>query len=73
MELFTYSLCISQFQAWPSPRATPGVSHIPVAPGVGFSPPSLSRGFARGVLNQSKSSIILKKKRDFRFVSWTTE
>ena len=26
------------------PRATPGDSHIPVAPGVGFSPLSLARG-----------------------------
>ena len=40
------------------PRATPGDSHILVAPGVGFSPRSLARG---GVLNQSKSWIILKK------------
>ena len=37
-------------------------SHILVVPGVGFSLLCLARGFARGgVLNQSKSSIILKK------------
>ena len=46
------------------PRATPGDSHIPVAPGVGFSLLCLAPGSApRGVLNQSKSSIILKKVR----------
>ena len=48
-----------------SPRATPGDSHILVAPGVGFSLLCLARGSARGVvpgvLNQSKSSMILKK------------
>ena len=43
------------------PRATPGDSHILVAPGVGFSPLCLARGVAPGVSNQSKSSIILKK------------
>ena len=43
------------------PRATLGDSQILVAPGVGFLPPSLTRGFSRGVLNQSKSKIILKK------------
>ena len=47
------------------PRVTPGDSHIPVAPGVGFSLLCLAwgsaQGFAWGVLNQSKSSIILKK------------
>ena len=48
--------CISQFQAWP-PRATPGDSHILVAPVVWFFP-ALS---CPRVLNQSKSSIILKK------------
>ena len=42
-----------------SPRATPGDSHILVAPGVG----SLLLCLAQGVLNQSKSSIILKKAR----------
>ena len=42
-------------------RVTPGDSHILVAPGVGFSLLRLARGFARGVSNQSKSSIILKK------------
>ena len=47
-----------------SPRATPGDSHILVAPGVGFSLLCL----ARGGLNQSKISIILEK-RDFCFVS----
>ena len=51
------------YQSIPSltilPRATPGDSHILVAPGVGFSLLCL----ARGVLNQSKSSIILKKAR----------
>ena len=48
------------YQSIPSltiPRETPGDSHILVAPGVGFSLLCL----ARGVLNQSKSSIILKK------------
>ena len=49
------------------PRATPGDSHILVAPGVGFSLLCLARGSARGQspggLNQSKSSIILKKAR----------
>ena len=39
------------------PPATPGDSHILVAPGVGFSLLCL----ARGVINQSKSLIILKK------------
>ena len=47
------------------PQATPGDSHILVAPGVGFSILCLARGSARGlcpgVSNQSKSSIILKK------------
>ena len=43
------------------PRATPGDSHILVAPWVGFSLLCLARGFAPGVLNQSKSSTILKK------------
>ena len=47
------------------PRATPGDLHILVAPEVGFSLLCLARGsargFARGVFNQSKSSIILKK------------
>ena len=47
------------------PRANPGDSHILVAPGVEFSLLCLAWGFARGVLNQSKSSIILKKKRNF--------
>ena len=52
-------LFISQFQAQPCPpRATTGDSHILGAPGVGFS---LLR-LARGVLNQRKSSIILRKK-----------
>ena len=45
----------------PSPRATPGDSHILVAPGVGFSLLCLARGSARRVFNQSKSSIILKQ------------
>ena len=41
---------------------TPGDSHFQVAPGVGFSLLCLARGSARGrVLNQSKSSIILKE------------
>ena len=48
------------------PRAAPGDSHILVAPGVGFSLFS----FARGALNQNKSSIMLKKKRDFRSSSF---
>ena len=41
----------------PPHRATPGDSHILVAPGIGF----LLLYLARGVLNQSKSSIILRK------------
>ena len=49
------------YQSIPSltipPRATPGDSHVLVAPGVGFSLLCL----ARGVSNQSKSLIILKK------------
>ena len=45
------------------PPMTPGDSHIAVAPGVGFSLLCLARGSAPGVLNQSKSSIILKKVR----------
>ena len=53
------------YQSIPSltipPRRPPGDSHILVAPGVGFSLLCLARGSARGVLNQSKSSIILKK------------
>ena len=44
-----------------TPRATPGDSHILVAPGVGFSLLCLARGSSWGVLNQSKSSITLKK------------
>ena len=51
----------------PPPRATLGDSHILVAPGVGFSLLCLARGSVPGVLNQSKSSIILKKC-DFCFV-----
>ena len=47
----------------PPPRATPSDSHILVAPRVGFSLFCLARGFARGFLNQSKCSIILKKVR----------
>ena len=52
----------------PKPDHPPGDSHILVAPGVGFSLLCLARGSARGlapggVLNQSKSSIILKKAR----------
>ena len=43
------------------PWATPGDSHILVAPGVGFSLLCLARGSARGILNQIKGSIILKK------------
>ena len=46
-------------------RATPGDSHILVAPGVGFSLLCLARRSARGVLNQSKSSIILRKRAIF--------
>ena len=50
----------------PPPLGDPRDLHILVAPGVGFSPLSLARWSARGfagggVLNQSKSSIILKK------------
>ena len=58
-----FGLCISQFQAWPSPRATPGDSHILVVPGVGFSLLCLTQGQPPEVLNQSKDSIILKKAR----------
>ena len=51
----------------PPPGATIGDSHILVAPGVGFSFLCLGRGLPgglpRGGLNQSKSSIILKKAR----------
>ena len=43
------------------PGATPGDSHIPVALGVGFSLLCYARGSFREVLNQSKSSIILRK------------
>ena len=59
----------------PPTRAIPGDSYILVAVGVGFSLPCLARGSVRGegeVLNQSKSSIILKK-HDFCFVSYTNE
>ena len=53
------------YQSIPSltipPRATPGDSHILVAPGVGFSLFCLARMFAGGVLNQSKSLTIFKK------------
>ena len=55
------------YQSIPSltipPRATPGDSHILVAPGVGFSLLCLAWGSAPrgGELNQNKSSIILKK------------
>ena len=45
------------YQSVPSLTIPPGDSHILVAPGVGFSPLCL----ARGVLHQSKSSIIWKK------------
>ena len=41
----------------PPPQATPGDSHVVVSQGIGFSLLCL----ARGVLNQSKSSIILGK------------
>ena len=44
-------------QTFPPPPGDPRDSHILVPPGVGFSLLCL----ARGVLNQSKSSIILKK------------
>ena len=58
-------------------RVTIWDSHILAAPGVGFSLLCLERGSAlgfapRGVLNQSKSSIILKK-RYLCFVSLTVE
>ena len=46
-----------------APWATPGDSHILVAPGVGFSLLCLVRGSASGVLNQNKNLIILKKAR----------
>ena len=49
----------------PPPLATPGDSHILVAPGVRFSFFCLARGLPRMVLNQSKSSIILKKRAIF--------
>ena len=52
------------------PRATPEDSHIPFAPGVGFSPPPpFSPRVCPGVLNQSKSSIILGKKARFLHLS----
>ena len=61
--------CILMYQSIPGltipPRATPGDSHILIAPGVTFSLLCLtrgsSRGYALGVLNLSKSSIIFKK------------
>ena len=56
--------CTIMYQSIPSltiPLATPGDSHILVAPGVGFSLLCLAQGSARGVLNQSKCLIILKK------------
>ena len=52
------------YQSIPSltiPRATPGHSHILVAPRVGFSHLCLARGSAQGVLNQNKNSIIFEK------------
>ena len=45
----------------PPPRATTGDLHVLFAPGGGFSLLCLAWGFALGVLNQSKSSIILDK------------
>ena len=46
------------------PRVTPEDSHILVAPWVGFSLLCFGQGSAQGrALNQSKSSIILKKGR----------
>ena len=45
----------------PPPRTTLGDSHILVVPGIGFSLLCL----ARSILNQSKSSIILKKSASF--------
>ena len=45
----------------PPSRATPGDSHILVAPGIGFSLLCLPGVSHQGVLNQSKSSIILKE------------
>ena len=47
----------------PPPRSTPEDSYILVASGVGFSLPCLARRSARGILNQNKNSIILKKAR----------
>ena len=48
----------------PPPGRVPGDSHILVAPNVGFSLLCLPGGVARkGVLNQSKSSVSLKKSR----------
>ena len=57
-------LSILMYQSIPSLTIPPGDSHILIAPGVGFSLLCL----AQGVLNQSKSSIILKKC-NFCFVS----
>ena len=59
MEKFSTSEVISQ--------RPPGDSHILVAPGVGFLLLCLARGSSRrrGVLNQRRSSIILKKKTIF--------
>ena len=60
------NICVSQFQA--SPWATPGDSHILVAPWVGFSLLCLARGSAPGGLkskqkfdNFEKTPIFAKK------------
>ena len=50
-----------QFQAWPTPGRPLGISHILVAPGIGFHSFVLPGGLPGGVLNQSKSLTILKK------------
>ena len=43
------ALCISQFQAWPSPRATPGIRTFSLPGGSGFRPTIFAREV--GVLN----------------------
>ena len=77
LEAYSANIATVMYQSIPSltisPRATPGDSHILVAPGVGFSPPLLPRGLPGGLPGDLKSkyqsSIILKKKRDFCFAS----
>ena len=65
LQRFCHNVSVNSKPDHSPPGATPGDLHILVAPGVGFSLLSL----AQGVLNQSKSSIILKKSAMFCFVS----